>query len=125
LLEKTRVITNKAGVLAPGKGPVTVAAQRWPFTTFHLYALASGPAGHLMFGFLIIAEWRLQKNIKTLNFSVWNLKVLAFLREGVYQQKLPSDTIMSRAATEGGPNSNIYFKLHQFIQRRSRAAKRT
>jgi hypothetical protein len=38
-----------AGVLASGsyfERPVTVAAQRWTHTSFHLYALASGLAGH-------------------------------------------------------------------------------
>ncbi len=36
-----------AGVLASGDNqPVTVAAQRWTHTSFHLYALASGPTGH-------------------------------------------------------------------------------
>jgi len=30
----------------PTVQPVTVAAQRWTCTSFHLYALASGPAGH-------------------------------------------------------------------------------
>jgi len=37
-----------AGVLASGgceAQPVTVAAQRWTCTSFHLYALASGLSG--------------------------------------------------------------------------------
>ncbi len=37
------------GILASGaqnEHPVTVAAQRWTFTSFHLYTLASGLAGY-------------------------------------------------------------------------------
>ena len=49
--------TVEAGILAysrchsyifnADKRPITVAAQRWTCTSFHLYALASGLAGHL------------------------------------------------------------------------------
>jgi hypothetical protein len=37
----------EAGILAYGSWPLTVAAQRWTCTSFHLYALASGPTGRL------------------------------------------------------------------------------
>ena len=49
--------TVEAGILAysrchscifnADKRPITVAAQRWTCTSFHLYALASGLAGRL------------------------------------------------------------------------------
>ena len=42
------------------KRPITVAAQRWTRTSFHLYALASGLAGHLdeikLFTFGLVAR---------------------------------------------------------------------
>ena len=44
--EGSNTFNIAVGVLASGIQPVTVAAQRWTCTSFHLYALASGPAGH-------------------------------------------------------------------------------
>jgi hypothetical protein len=46
LASRRDVETTEAGILA-SSGEVTVAAQRWTYTSFHHYALASGLAGHL------------------------------------------------------------------------------
>lgn len=53
----------KAGSLAPGSkiiAPVTVAAQRWTYTSFHLLSPDVRASGHLEFRFLMF-----DKNIIT------------------------------------------------------------